>query len=141
VTPTSISGDAVLSFAIEEGDVDSSSEHLDVFIDGFSLGRVFDDDPSNGIFDVLGDSSPSSNLNVSASATIPGAVFGGLISDGFLSLRFEKPLAVFYIYKLSGFITFTSAIAPVPLPATAGRLGLGLLGLGMMRRRKGGKLA
>lgn len=40
VTPTSISGDAVLSFVIEEADLEKSHEYLEVSIDGVSLERL-----------------------------------------------------------------------------------------------------
>ncbi|EBA15814.1 hypothetical protein RSK20926_14324 [Roseobacter sp. SK209-2-6] len=138
VTPTSIIGDATFTFSTR-GDLDHVSEYVDVSIDGFSLGRVFDNNSSNDDFDFAGDSGTQSSSTHTGSATISNAVFASLISDGFLNLLFDYSAGVNCcgtVQLLSGSITFTSGVAPVPLPATAGMLGLGLFGLGAMRRRK-----
>lgn len=136
--PTTISGDATIFFSVQ-GDLNYYTEYVDISLDGFSLGRVFDNNTGNDPFNVPGDIG-SYSLK-SASATIANADFAGLIADGLLNLSFDFSGGVNCcgtVRSLSGTISYEEA-APVPLPATAGLLGLGLAGFGAIRRRKGSK--
>lgn len=138
VTPTTTTGDATFTFSVR-GDLDATNENVLVSIDGFSLGRALDADPSNDSFDFAGDNgSPNTDVHT-GSATISNAVIATLINDGFLNLFFDFSSTVNFagsVNELYGSITFDSSVAPVPLPASSVMLGLGLLGLGGLRRRK-----
>lgn len=136
--PATIVGDATITFSVQ-GDLDWSGEYVDVNLDGFSLGRVFDNNTGNDPFNVPGDAG-SYSLRT-ATATIANTDFAGLIADGLLNLSFNFNAYVNCcgtVRTLYGSISYEEA-APVPLPATAGLLGLGLAGFGAIRRRKGSK--
>lgn len=147
--PTATQGDATFSFSVRD-DLNWSREHVDISIDGYSLGRVFDNNSSNDIFDVAGDVGAQYQMTT-ASATIDQGIFANLISDGVLEIVFEfsaqvtdldwyyENLPGYGARSLSGSISFDEAsLAPVPLPASVGMLGLGLmvLGGGALRNRR-----
>lgn len=152
VIPSDVIGDATFMFSVR-GDLDWSREFVDVSVDGFSLGRVFDNNSGNDAFDFARDRGNQHRSTLTGTATIANSVFAGLISDGALEILFNFSSPVNYgpgffgsgpsVSSLSGEITYTAAIdnapAPVPLPATFGLMGLGLLGLGAVRRKKKAK--
>jgi hypothetical protein len=137
VAPTGITGDATITFTVN-GDLNSSSEYIDINLDGFSLGRVFDNNSANDAFDFAGDSGNQSQSDLTGSATISNAVMAGLIADGLLNLSFSFSNSVDCcgsVNKLVGTISYAD-IAPVPLPASLPFLLAGLGGFGIAARRK-----
>ncbi|MQY41665.1 VPLPA-CTERM sorting domain-containing protein [Epibacterium sp. SM1969] len=137
VPPTTTTSDAVLSLTVR-GDFNGFHEYLDITVDGLGLGRIFDGIEANDSFNFSNDHAHSDNSqSQTGSATIANASFANMISDGQLYLLFNPNDAVDYISHISGTITFdTASVAAVPLPASAGLLGLGVFGLGALRRRK-----
>ncbi|MQY43262.1 VPLPA-CTERM sorting domain-containing protein [Epibacterium sp. SM1969] len=139
--PTVI-GNATFTFSVR-GDLNWFGEYVDVSIDGFSLGRVFDNNPRNDAFDFYRDRATQQTELHTGSATIDQSVFANLVSDGELNILFDfSPLVDWNgaVRHLSGSITYDAgvdnSIAPVPLPASAALLIGGLFGLGALRRRK-----
>ena len=132
VTPTTITGDATVTLNLM-GDFDNDNEYVDVQFDSFSLGRVFDNDISNDIFDFAFDEGNQSASILTGTATISESIFASLIADGFLNLSFDTSLRVNCcgpVKHLSGSIAFT-----VPEPGSIALLGLGLVGFGFSRKR------
>lgn len=147
VTPTTVTGDATFTFSLS-GDLNGVSEYVDVSIDGFSLGRVFDNNTGNDAFDFANDAGTQHTSVLTGTATIANSVFANLITDGALSILFDFSNAVDFgpffgfgpsVNNLSGSVTFAEGPAPVPLPATAGLMGLGLASMVGLRRRKRSK--
>ena len=117
-------------------------EYVDVSVDGFSLGRVFDNNSSNDAFNFPADRGSQNTRTHTGSATIANSVFSGLIADGVLNILFDFSREVNFlgsVNRLSGSITFDETPAPVPLPASLGLLGFGLAGLGALRARRKSK--
>ena len=141
VTPTALVGDAVLTFSVRD-DLDWRTEFIDVSIEGFSLGRVFDNRRNNDAFNFRNDVGTQYRRLHTGSATISNADFAPLIADGTLSLLFDFSNRVHQLRgrgrQLFGSITFTE-VAAVPLPASLGLLGFGLAGLGALRARRKSK--
>lgn len=136
VTPTTTSSDATITLNLN-GDFNSSSEYVDVTIDGFSLGRVFDNITGNDAFDFVNDTGNQSSSTLTGTATISQAIFAGLIADGFLDLFFDTSSAVNCcgtLNHLSGTISFNE-VSAVPLPAAAFMFAPALLGFMGLRRK------
>lgn len=152
VLPSEVIGDASFTFSVS-GDLNWKREYVDVSIDGYSLGRVFDNNPANDDFDFAGDRGNQHKRILTGTATIANSIFADLISDGALEILFDFSLAVNHgtgflgfgktVNGLEGAITYEAAIdntpVPVPLPATLGLMGVGLLGFGALRRRNAPK--
>ncbi|MEM6891570.1 MAG: VPLPA-CTERM sorting domain-containing protein [Pseudomonadota bacterium] len=137
VVPKTIVGDAIFTFTVQ-GDLNGSSEFVAIDIDGFSLGLVFNEDPSDDLFDFAGDEGGNFSFQT-GSATILNADFAGLIGDGLLDLTFDFSPDVNNagsIRSLEGSIAFTEGnLNAVPLPASLPLFALGLGGLLALRRR------
>jgi len=135
-TPTTIIGDAIITLNIN-GDFDYFSEYADVSLDGFSLGRVLDNNTANDPFNFANDQGNQSRSIVTGSATIANADFASLILDGLLNLSFQTSSGVNCcgtVNHLSGSITFTE-VSAVPLPAAAFMFIPALLGFMGFRRK------
>ena len=133
-TPTTIIGDAIITLNIK-GDFNSSHEWADVTLDGFSLGRVLDNNTANDPFNFTNDQGSYSALT--GSATIANSDFASLILDGLLNLSFQTSSGVNCcgtVNHLSGSITFTE-VSAVPLPAAAFMFIPALLGFMGFRRK------
>ncbi len=136
VTPTGIIGDATITLNIN-GDFDWSGEFADITLDGFSLGRVLDNNTTNDAFNFAGDAGNQSASTVTGSATIANSVFASLILDGLLNLSFDTSAAVNCcgtVNHLSGTITFNE-VSAVPIPAAAFMFAPALLGFMGLRRK------
>lgn len=142
----SVNSDATFTFSVR-GDLDWRHEYVDVSIDGYSLGRVFDNNPNNDAFDFARDRGTQFRQLHTGTAVIEQSVFAGLVADGELDVLFDfsffvNLFRVGSVSHLSGTITYDSAVdnsptpAVVPLPASAALLAGGLFGLGALRRRK-----
>ncbi len=135
--PNTISGDATFTFTVN-GDLDFVSEYVDILIDGFSLGRVFDNNSANDAFDFANDLGNQSQSNLTGSATISNAIMAGLIADGNLDLSFQFSQDVNFagtVNTLFGDISYLPA-TPVPLPASLPLLLAGFGALGYFGRRR-----
>ena len=114
VTPTSFSGDAILTLTVA-GDFDQYSgtnlEYAVVKLDGDHIGTIFNelsDDP----FAFPGDDHPGPDGgSITSSALIPNATFASLITDGILVLDIETSSAV-------GSSTVSGTLEFVPEPST-----------------------
>lgn len=138
VAPTTIVGDATFTFTVN-GDLNGSNEFVEIDVDGFSLGLVFNEDLTDDPFDFAGDEGANVQ-DQTGSATISNADFAGLIADGLLDVTFDFSQAVNNsgtIRNLEGVIEFTEAdMNVVPLPASLPFLVTGFAGLLLMRRRR-----
>lgn len=138
---SAIVGDATISVTVN-GDLDSPVEYIDILLDGFSLGRVFDNNTANDPFDFAGDEGNESASHLTGSATIANADFAPLIADGLWSLSFDFSSNVNRcgnVNLLEGSITYNSTTTPVPAPAALPLLLKVMGGMGVVasrRRRK-----
>jgi len=136
VTPTSIIGDAIITLNIK-GDFNSVSEYADVSLDGFSLGRIFDNNTANDAFNFTFDVGNQHQSIMTGSAIIANSDFASLILDGLLNLSFNTSSAVDYkgsVTHLSGTITFNE-VSAVPVPAALFMFAPALLGFFGLRRK------
>lgn len=151
-TPSTVFGDAFFTF-YAEGDIGSNGERVSILLDGTRYGRVFDGNTANddfSLFEVLnptavangeeaqfaeisGDN-PDDNQLVVAQLRLSESLFAGLISDGSIDVELRYSRAVGNVVT-GGNFSFDE-IAPVPLPASLGLLGLGVAGLGALRARR-----
>ena len=127
------------------GDFGSSLESVSLYLDTLSLGKVLDGDSGNDIF-----SGPSYGSDYVSMTSLSGVVqkdaLNALLVDEMLILRFSTRPAD--TGNSQNFVddfgsneiikaTLTFDVAPVPLPAGVVLLVSGLLGLGMVRTRRG----
>ncbi|MDT0629057.1 PEP-CTERM sorting domain-containing protein [Alteromonas sp. W364] len=137
VVPSTIMGNATVTLSVN-GDFNSNFEYLDILFDAFSLGRVFDGNTANDLFNFAGDIGNQSRSTLTGVAIISAADFAALISDGLLNLSFDSSSRVNCcgtINVLSGSISYDSK--PVPAPSTIVLFSLVLLGgVYMTRKRK-----
>jgi hypothetical protein len=136
VTPTSIIGDATITLNVK-GDFDHSLEYADVSLDGFVLGRIFDNNTANDAFDFTNDVGNQSQSTVTGSAIIANSDFASLILDGLLNISFDTSDYVDCcgtVNILSGSITFNE-VSAVPVPAALFMFAPALLGFFGLRRK------
>jgi hypothetical protein len=161
--PTTATGDAILELSFT-GDYDFSSENATITLDGLSLGTVFNENGAddrfdfdfNGTDDVPDDPNGDGTYNdtdfnflYTSSATISLAELLPLLADGQLILTIDNsdgvsPLGVYNFPasysapdSASSFVqgTLTIQTARVPAPASALLMALGLLSVGLVKRR------
>lgn len=158
--PTTVFGDAYFTFSAF-GDIGNrnrgkANEFVDVYLDGQSYGSVFDHDTTNDdfdlyeilnptdvangaapLFDTIAGDAPLQNQLVIAQLVIPELAFASLIADGMITVTLDYSQQVSEV-TTGGNFSFDE-VAPVPLPASVGFLGLGLAGLGALRARRKSK--
>lgn len=131
ITPTSIIGDAIFTFTVESA-LNRSDQNVEIFLDGMSLGTVFDNNETNDLFNQPDDQG-AARTELTVSATIDESIMAGLIADGLLTVVFQFSDDVLDADTIvSGSITFDSN--PIPLPAAAWIMIAGLGGMVSMRR-------
>ena len=131
---TMAAGDATITFDVV-GDFNGTDEFLDISVDGFSLGRLFNGTDGDDLFDFGGDDPGSTVLfdGVSATATIALADFAALVADGALSFVVDPTEAQQAPQGVPAGLTITVSYA-IPTPGAAGLLAVG--GLVAARRRR-----
>ena len=131
VTPTSIVGDAILTFTVESALI-RADQNVEIFLDGISIGTVFDNNEANDPFDQPGDQ-VTSYAALTVSATLAESFMADLLADGLLTLVFQFSDEVNDADTIvSGSIAFETT--PIPVPAAAWIMIAGLGGLVSMRR-------
>lgn len=135
--PTGITGGAVFTFTAngDLGGAGGSAEYVDIDLDGYSLGRVFDGNEANDPFNFVGDNG-ALFVNLTGTTIIPQTTMAGLIADNELVLTFDfSPGVDQGTLHLQGSVNYVTSA--VPLPASLPLLGGGLLALlGLARRRR-----
>jgi len=130
-TPKSINGDAIFTFTVESA-LPRADQNVEIFLDGISIGTVFDNDETNNPFNQPSDK-VTSYAALTVSATIDESFMASLIADGLLTVVFQFSDEVNDADTIvSGSIAFDSD--PVPLPAAAWFMIAGLGGLVRMRQ-------
>jgi hypothetical protein len=136
VVPSTITGDATVTLSLN-GDFNSDFEYVDILFDTFSLGRVFDNDTTNDLFNFTNDVGNQSASTLTGVAILPGSIFAALISDGLLTLSFDASAGVNCcgtINVLSGSISYESN--SVSTPSIVALFALVLGGVFVARKRK-----
>jgi len=142
ITPTTTFSDAIFTLNIA-GDFDNndSSESVLISVEGFSLGRIFDNITGNDLFDFSNDDyigSHNNMVNMTGVAVIAQTDWMTIIADGMVSITFDFSSGVDcctspYAFT-SGNITFDSV--SVPEPSTLAIFALGMIGLASRRFKK-----
>lgn len=146
-TPMTATSGAIVTLGIQ-GDFNGLNEFLDITVETFSLGRIFDGIDGNDGFDLAGDSPGSAILTnvIELSAFIPLATLSTLIADGFLNFGFIPTEAnqpgQGVPASLSLSVSFENDdISAVPVPAALPLFGTGLAIMGFMGWRRKRKAA
>ena len=139
ISPTTTFSDAIFTLNIA-GDFDNndSTESVLITVDGFSLGRIFDNNTVNDLFDFSNDDyigSHSNMVNMTGVAVIAQTDWATIIADGTVNITFDFSSGVncctFPYAFTSGNITFDSV--SVPEPSTLAIFALGIMGLAARR--------
>jgi len=142
ISPTTTFSDAIFTLNIS-GDLDNndSSESVLITVDGFSLGRIFDNNTVNDLFDFSNDDyigHHNNRVNMTGVAVIAQTDWATIIADGTVNITFNFSSGVDCCtspYALtSGNITFDSV--SVPEPSTLAIFALGMIGLASRRFKK-----
>lgn len=136
LTPTKAFSNGTFTLNIR-GDFDTNLEYVNVNIEGFDLGRLFDNVPGNDLFDFATDKGTQYGSSVTTSAIIPFANLASILSDGIFKITYTLGPQVNNLQNgefLNASISFENASA-VPEPTTLTLLGLGVFGLAATRRR------
>lgn len=136
--------DATISFEMWNWEVAPASFYFDVALNGYSLGRLYDNNPGNDIFNggTNGNDVGGEYRQNYLSGTFDQAVLNDMLDTGSMVLTFTPSSQVQRYWVRQGQVEYTiSSGAPeanagdVSAPATA-ISGLALLGLGALRRRQ-----
>lgn len=155
-TPTAATGTGVFTFSAF-GDLAAASQNVSIMLEGFDLGVALDNilgndyfgifeitnpiDVSNGsapVFSTITDDTAEMDTHYIGQVGISESVLNSMISDGEISgtVSFSQDVS----YATSGVTIAFEEVAPVPLPASLGFLGLGMAGLGALRARRKAQL-
>jgi hypothetical protein len=139
-TPTVTATDAIFSLSIA-GDFDNnnSSESVLVTIDGYSLGRIFDNDVNNDVFDFVGDDyigDHGNMLYMSGTATIEQSIWANIIADGLVNITFDLSTGVNCCSNPHAFTSGNIRFSEVAEPASMGLFLLGFAALASSRKRR-----
>ena len=140
----SATSSATITFSVP-GDFNGASENIILSVDGFSFGTWLDDDLGND--DIAGPSNDVGNQYISiitGQASIPLVTLSALLADNELAFLFNYSVNVHNLTGDLDTLSFaqvnvryeaTSAV-PIPEPSTLGLFTIGLVGLGIMTRRR-----
>jgi hypothetical protein len=138
--PSNIDGNADVTFSAA-GDFSFGSENVSLSIEGTDLGTFLNDMPGDDDFDnsSFGDQGFSTAAVGTRTATADDVDIATALNDGALDLTYTFGSSV-NDFQGTDFvrtdISYETASTSVPAPGTIGLLGAGLVGLGLIARRR-----